>query len=181
MLAEAGAAVLDTDQVVQDLYLTDSALKDDLVRAFGAEILEASGEISKPRLRERAFNHPDGKRQLEALVHPKVGERVMAFLADPSLESPLRVVLVPLLFEANLAHRFDAVWCVVVNPQDALVARLVARDQITPDEAQRRLGLQWSQEDKARRAQWVIDNSGTSEATRAQVYAALSQLGDRVS
>lgn len=178
ILKQAGADVLDTDTVVHRLYETDTALKEALVQTFGPEIIDEAGQLSRPRLREKVLNHPQGKAQLEALVHPKVGEQVVAFLNDPNNPRPLRAVLVPLLFEANLAHRFDEVWCVVVHPIETLVSRLMARDQITEDEANRRLALQWTQAEKARHAHRVIENGGTPEDTEAQVQDALNHLGD---
>lgn len=175
ILQEAGVPVLDTDKVVAQLYEEDASLKADLFQAFGTQIRTLEGQVDKKALREIVFNDLDKLSRLESLVHPKVAEKVKAFLEDKAIPGPLRAVLVPLLFEAKTEKSYDEVWSVVVK-QNALLERLKKRDNISDEEAQKRVKAQWPQEQKAAKATRVIDNSGTPEETKAQVLAILQEI-----
>lgn len=177
VLEAAGVPVLDTDTVVARLYEDDPELIQQLAHTFGSAVLNASGHVDKNALRQAAFYDPEKRRQLETLVHPRVGDRVKAFLTDTKLAGKIRAILVPLLFEANTEALYDEVWAVTIKPE-VLLERLMTRDGITKDEAQRRISSQWSQDQKAAKADRVIDNSGSLEATRQQVLAALDQIRD---
>jgi dephospho-CoA kinase len=176
ILKQHRVPVLDTDEVVADLYRQDKDLKQALVQAFSAKILTRAGNISKTTLRKLVFRQEEKLKLLESLVHPRVAQKVDDFLQDRSFKSPFRAVLAPKLFEAKTEGRYDEVWAVVVRPQSVLEDRLMARNNISRDEAKLRISRQWSQDEKARLATRVIDNSGAPEQTRHQVASILKEL-----
>lgn len=170
-LEEAQVPVLDTDQVVANLYTEDDDLKHQLASTFGKNLLDEHNQIDKKQLRQVAFYDPDKRHQLEALVHPRVKAKVADFFAEAN-NTPVKAVLVPLLFEAQTEALYDEVWSIWVEPM-ILMKRLMERDQLTQEEAQRRLTAQWSQDEKAAHAHHKIDNSGTPDQTKTQVLQAL--------
>lgn len=175
ILASRGIPVLDTDQVVADLYRDDTELIQAIGKAFGEDVVTPAGEIDRARLRPKVFGNPDRLRQLEALVHPRVREATRRFRERQDLPGGIRAVLVPLLFEGGTESLYDEVWAVTTRP-DVLLERLTAREGIERAEAELRLSRQWPQEEKARRAQRVIDNSGDFAGTEQQVLAALNAI-----
>lgn len=174
-----GYPVLDTDEVVRALYASDPLLKEGLSQAFGPQIIGADGAVDRKALRDIVFNDSQKLQQLESMVHPRVREKTLAFLEDKSLPTPLRFTLVPLLFEAGTEKHYDEVWAVVVEPE-VLVERLMARDQISQTEAEKRLSKQWPQADKARKAHRVIDNSGAPDTAKATVKHYIETLLERL-
>lgn len=192
-LTDLGVAVLDTDHVVQTLYQTDTDLINQLVQHLGPDILNESGGIDKRRLAPLLFNQPEVKTLVESLVHPKVRAITQTFLSDPmALTSPLavhvlgdspelltrgwiRAALVPLLFEAGSESLYDERWA-VVTPLEQLIPRLMARNQLTRQEAENRLSRQWTQEEKARRAERIMMNDGTPEQLQQQVVIAIADI-----
>jgi dephospho-CoA kinase len=171
LLQEAGVPVLDTDAVVHQLYAEDAELKHALVAAFGPDVLSKDAVVDRGWLKARVFGDPKQKETLEQLVHPRVKAAVRAF-HQAQEESPITATLVPLLFEANSASLYDSIWCVTCD-EPVLLARLMARNHVDLPVAKALLAKQWSQSEKAARADRVIDNSGAPEETRAQVQQAL--------
>jgi dephospho-CoA kinase len=176
-LTAEGVPTLDTDSVVADLYETDARLKAQLVQAFGEAIKDANGGIDKKALGEIVFRDIAKRKALEALVHPRVVEKVTEFLKDQALPR-IRAVLAPLLFEAKTESRYDEVWVVKVD-LPILRQRLMKRENLSMEDAERRISAQWSQAEKEALADRVIDNSGSMEATKVQVLEALAKIQEK--
>jgi len=183
MLAELGAVVIDADAIVHELQRKGSPVLDEIVEAFGPEVLGASGELDREALAERVFRDPELRRRLNDIVHPRAGLE-MARRAAAARESgaPVVVLDIPLLLEGRAAgprgasqQPFDAV-VVVYAPESVQLARQVERDGRDPEEARRRLRAQLPMEEKRRLADHVIDNSGSREETERQVRALWARL-----
>ena len=195
-LTELGVAVLDTDHVVQTLYQTDRPMIDELVSCFGPDICNEQGGIDKRKLGPLLFNKPDVKALVESIVHPRVRAITQTFLTDVNaLTSSLaqfvlggspetlkrgwiRAALVPLLFEAGSESLYDERWA-VVTPLEHLIPRLMARNQLTQAEAENRLSRQWTQEEKAQRADRVMQNSGSIDQLNHQIDEAIADIERR--
>lgn len=176
LLRELGATVVDADAVVHELQAAGSPLLGRIVEAFGEDVLLASGELDREGLGARVFGDEDARRRLNAIVHPAVGIE-MARRVDEARRAgaPLVVVDVPLLLETGRGG-FDAV-VVVYCTEAQQIERQRARDGASLEEARQRVAAQLSIEEKRRRADHVIDNSGSPEETERQVralYAALT-------
>jgi dephospho-CoA kinase len=173
MLAELGAETLDADEIVHAMMGLGSALAPALSTAFGAEVVNADGSINRPLLGRIVFANPERFEELERLIHPAVVEGMLAAIHAPG---PTVLVLDAIkLFEAGIARHCDVVW-VVDADRETRIARVMARNRLDREEAERRVDAQPPQEEKLARADVVIDNGGSLDGTRRQVEAAWAEL-----
>jgi dephospho-CoA kinase len=150
------------------------------VAHFGAGVLLGDGEIDRKRLAAVIFNDPAEQQALEQIVHPRVKLEVDRRIGLIRQQTPEALVIVdiPLLFEAGMQGGLDAV-IVVYAPEHLQLERLMTRDGLTEPEARARIRAQMPIESKRRRAERVIDNSGSLEHTREQTLEILRQLMTR--
>jgi dephospho-CoA kinase len=180
MFAELGVEVIDADNIVHELYRRAEPVHDELVKRFGKEILGADGEIDRRRLAALAF---EGGRvqELNKIVHPAVFVRQQQWLQEVASRQPEAIAMVEaaLILESGGKARYDRIVVVICLPEQK-VARYAARAGIGESEArvevERRSKAQWSDEEKARLADYVIDNSGALELTRRQVERIYTEL-----
>jgi dephospho-CoA kinase len=176
MFHSLGAKIVDADLIGHELLAKSLPAFSEIVERFGAAILDASGEISRPLLGEVVFADPEKLRELNAIVHPRIIARVEERAAELAAQASRAVILVDaaLIFEAGIGGRFEKVivtWC----PPELQLARLMSKG-LTRDEAERRIAAQIPGEEKKRRADFVIDSSGPLEDTRRQVERVHSEL-----
>jgi dephospho-CoA kinase len=172
-LERLGAAVISSDAVVHELY-EGSELRDAVVSRFGPEVA-ADGVVDRAALAERAFASEDGRAWLENLIWPLVGARVAAWLAQARVARPApraAVVEVPLLFESGQEVIYDATIAVLAD-EGLRKGRASARGHTVVEE---RAARQLSQEEKARRATFVVRNDGTEEDLERELSAVLAKL-----
>ncbi|HZS31783.1 MAG TPA: dephospho-CoA kinase [Methylomirabilota bacterium] len=171
-LAALGCRVIDADVLAREVVRPGEPAWQGIVEAFGREILRPDGQLDRQRLGAIVFADPARRRVLEGLTHPAILARRAAILAGWAREGfdGVAVQDTPLLFEVGADRHVDRV-VVVYAEGEVQLARLVARDGLAPAEAARRLASQLPLGDKARRADYVVDNSGTPEETAAQVRA----------
>jgi dephospho-CoA kinase len=170
MLGERGAEVLDADDAAHAAYEPGSPGFADVVREFGPEFV-SDGRIDRARLGELVFNDKDARLRLNAIVHPLVREWMAARTAEAAERGAGVVVQeVPLLFENGLERLYSSVVLVYV-PESVQLERLVEGRGLTEERARAIIATQMPIEEKRRRAQHVIDNSGTRQATRGLVDA----------
>jgi dephospho-CoA kinase len=182
LFAELGAEVVDADAIVHELQAPGTPLLAELVQAFGADILDAAGRLDRERLADRVFRDPAQRQRLNALVHPRVGvEMARRIEAARGGGAPLIVLDIPLLFETRPRDRdaaragFDAT-VLVYAPREVQIARTLARDGCSREEAQRRIEAQLPIDDKRALADHVIDNGGSLADTERQVRALFAAL-----
>ena len=180
MLRELGAEVIDADEASHAVYEPGTAGFAAVRREFGDEYVR-EGRIDRRRLGELVFKDGDARRRLNDIVHPLVHEWMAARTAEAA-QREARVVVhdVPLLFENGLERFYTSVVLVYV-PDAIQVERLVGGRGLTAQLAQAVINAQLPIDEKKRRAHHIIDNTGTVEATRAQVgmlWAALAGSGD---
>ncbi len=173
MIGEHGAATLDADMLVHDLYMPGDPVYRAVVDMFGADILGMDAEIDRRALGRKVFGDPAALARLEGLTHPAVIEWTWAWVARQT--TPVVVVDAVKLIEAGIADGCDAVW-VVTCPLQEERRRLMTRPGMTAAEADRRLAAQAPDATKIARANVIIDNGGTMEATRAQIDRAWAAL-----
>lgn len=172
MLRDMGARVADTDAIAREVVAPGRPAWEDIVAWLGQGILLADGAIDRRRLGDLVFADSAAREKLEAITHPRIAAAVKAAMAAAAAEGLPAVVLdVPLLYEAGWDKDVDEVWVVYVDEATQL-SRLLARDDLTPDEARARMAAQMSLAEKARRADVVIDNGGDLAKTREQTAAA---------
>lgn len=179
MFEELGARVIDADRVGHELIRRPLPAYQEIVRTFGEEILDASREVDRKKLGAIVFADPAKLVRLNAILHPLIVARVEELARELSTQNPQGVILVDaaLIFEAGIGSRFRKVIVTSCRPEQQL-ERLLAKGLSRPD-AELRMAAQMSAEEKRRRADFVVDTSGTKEETREQVsrlYQELRQL-----
>lgn len=172
MLAERGAHFLRADTLAHQLYEPGAPAYDAVVHAFGREILNPDGTINRAELANLAF--PDRIGELNAIVHPAVIEAQNRWMSEAEAADPdgIAVVEAALLIEAGAHKDFDYI-IVVTCPFEQKVVRYAQRAGVSREvargEVERRAAAQFSDEEKARAADFVIDNSGALEETERRV------------
>jgi dephospho-CoA kinase len=175
-LAEHGAETIDADRVVHALMEPGEVVWSAVREAFGAGVIAPDGRIDRRALGAIVFADPAQLARLEGLTHPAVRARILAQIADAGRRG-VKVVAIDAikLYEGGLAESCDETWAVTCDPAQQL-ARLMARNGFDEAEARRRIAAQPPQAEKVARADLTIDNSGTLDATRAQVDAAWAKV-----
>lgn len=175
MLQElADAKIIDADAIARDVQSPGGAAYEEIVEAFGREILNDDGTIDRAKLAAIVFGDRTKLERLNAIVHPKVRARELALLQEYRNE-PLVVLMVPLLLENKLQDWVDSV-VVVVADEEVRRERLRRRSGWTDSEITRRSEAQMPDREKVRLADYVIDNSGTLDETRRQVKRMLASM-----
>lgn len=161
--AEQGVPVLDTDQIARDVVEPGTPALGRLVEAFGAGILDAAGRLDRSRMRERVFGDPTQRHLLESITHPAIREELAR--RSEAADGSYQIHVIPLLVETGRIDAYDRV-LVVDCPQEQQISRLLARDGMNLELAQRILAAQASREARLSAADDVIVNTGTLEELR---------------
>jgi dephospho-CoA kinase len=173
-LSELGAQTLSTDAVVHELY-DDEPVRDAVVARWGEEVAPG-GVVDRGAVAAKAFAGGEHERRwLEELLWPLVGARIAGWLEQVRVLRPApraAVVEVPLLFEAGMARGFDATIAVIAEEQTRR-ERADGRGHALADE---RAARQFSQEEKAQLATFVVRNDGSIEDLRRELAAVLAKL-----
>ena len=168
MLKELGATVIDADEAAHAAYEPGSPGFEAVVREFGRDYVR-DGRIDRARLGELVFHDDAARHRLNAIVHPLVRDWMAARTAE-AVEGGSEVVVqdVPLLFENRLERLYSTTVLVYV-PEALQVKRLVEGRGLSEDRARAMIASQMPIENKRMVAAYLIDNSGSREATRGQV------------
>jgi len=169
--------VVDADQVVHALYEPGAPVFEQIVAAFGADILDTEGRIDRKALGRRIYDDPGARARLNRIVHPAVRARYRALAAEAQADgAAVFVVEAALLLDAEPDRDVFDVFVVTDVDEAEQMRRLMARDGISRAEARQKVRAQLSQAERRRRADLVLDTSGTVEATRARARALLQDL-----
>ncbi|MGI9329561.1 MAG: dephospho-CoA kinase [Gammaproteobacteria bacterium] len=174
--AELGIPVIDTDVIARELVMPGEPALEELVQTFGADILQTDGSLDRQVLRTRVFADPAQRHRLESILHPKIRARTLSQAEVAG--GPYQVIVVPLLLETGFDALVDEI-VVVDCPESEQRQRLQARDGEDSTQVERMLAAQISRAARLGRADAVIDNSGTLDATRQQVAALHHRLLDQ--
>lgn len=187
MFSDLGAHLIEADTIAHELYRPGEPVYKELVDKFGPEIIREDEEIDRARLASIAF---DGGRveELNKIVHPAVIRRQEQWMHQIGAKEPYAVAMVEaaLILEAGARGCFDKIIVVTCKPEQKVTRyaqRLGIPESAARGEVERRSKAQLSDDEKVRRADFVIDNSGPLELTRQQVeriYAELKMLAKRL-
>ena len=171
-----GAVVLDADEVAHEIAKPGEPLWEAFVSRYGQErVLCADGTLDREAIAEIVFHDSTERNWMDDAAHPLIKQRILDRLAECKAEDEKLVVLdVPLLYEAGWEKIPDEIWVVYVDPKTQL-QRLMHRNKLSENLAWERIASQMSMDEKRRRADVVIDNTGTKEETAAQVQEAVIQ------
>lgn len=176
MFADLGAVIIDADKIARDVVDPGQEGLHSIVQHFGEEVLDQEGRLDRKKMGELVFSNEEARKMLNSLLHPLIRSRMeqekqKALLLHP----PLIILDIPLLYESNWQKRLEKV-IVVYVPEPLQVQRLMNRNHLTLEEATQRIKAQMPIEEKKQRADFLIDNSGTTEKTKEQVALLFRRL-----
>jgi dephospho-CoA kinase len=155
--------VVDADALARDVVAPGSPALAEIVRAFGPGVLDGSGGLDRRAVGAMVFADPQARRRLESITHPAIRAAMVAETARLAAAGHDLVFYdAPLLFEVGLDRALDAV-VVVWAPRDVQRARVVRRDHVSPADADARLDAQLPVDEKAARADFVVDNAAEGD------------------
>jgi dephospho-CoA kinase len=172
-LRDRGAATIDADDIVHAELGPGTPTTKTIAKQFGSALLKPDGSIDRGLLGTRVFGDPATRLAIEAIIHPVVYEKIRKWFA--TLDRPIGVASIPLLFETGREGDFDFV-VVTASTLEQQLERLVQRDRMTEEEAKQRIAAQMPSDEKAKRANYVIMTGGSKLATDKQVEELLGQL-----
>ena len=168
LLAGRGATVVDADRLAREVTEAGRAAHRAVVSRFGPEVAAPDGALDRPRLAAIVFADPGARADLEAIVHPAVGEAMAEQVARSGADEVV-VLEIPLLVEVDRDRPpLDGV-VVVDCPVEVAVRRLVERRGMAEDDVRARVAAQSSRADRLARADFVVDNSGDLRHLAAEV------------
>lgn len=169
LFATLGATLIDADALSRALTAAGGAAIEPIRQAFGPAAIAADGAMDRAWMRQRAFGDESARKQLEAILHPIIRQQTDQAIAAAS--GPYIVLEIPLLFEGgNWSKRVHKV--VVVDCPEALqIERVMSRSQLPREQVQAIMAQQVKREFRLAHADFVVDNSGQSDALQAQVEA----------
>lgn len=168
-IAARGVLTLDADAIVHRLFTGGSDVTAEVRRRFGTSVVRHDGAVDRQALGRIVFADASARRDLEAIVHPRVYERIAEWADAQAREgAPWVLVDIPLLFETGRDRAFDRVIVAACSPEEQ-VRRIRQRDGLGEAVALARLAAQWPIAEKVRRANDVIDTSGSFGETDRQV------------
>lgn len=172
---EAGAEIIDADTLARQAVELGSSALSQITQTFGSDYLLPDGSLDRKRLGTLVFNNKESRLKLEAIVHPEVRKLFLqqkeAFELKRSPAQRLLLYVIPLYYESSYRHPEIKKVIVVSAPFELCVARIVARDGCDRDVAVQKLQTQIPIEEKEAQADFVLNNSGTTEQLKESVYA----------
>jgi dephospho-CoA kinase len=177
LLHELGCEVIDADIVAHRVIEPGQPAYDEIVDHFGRGVLDPGGTIDRARLGEIVFSDPSQRARLNSIVHPRVFEAQERWFAELAERKPdaIAVVDAALMIETGSYRRYDKL--IVVHCRPAIqLQRLMARNNLSREEAWARISAQMPAEEKLRYADYPVDTSNGFEDTRLQVETIYSEL-----
>jgi dephospho-CoA kinase len=166
LLHQARIPTISSDDLAHSCIRRGKPAYRAILRHFGSTILAPSREIDRPKLGQIVFAHARKRKALERMVHPCVVKGLKTFIKRHP--RGLIALDIPLLFEARLQSLIDTI-VVVYAPREMQIRRLISRNGLSRRDATQRLFAQLSMNHKRRRADILLDNSGTLESLRDQI------------
>jgi len=176
-LREAGVPIVDADVLAREVVTPGSAGLNAVRKRFGPDAVRRDGTMDRVRVAQIVFKDKRARLDLEAIIHPAVQKAVDDFFASLPKRTPFAVADVPLLFETGREKQFQSV-IVVACPREMQLERIIERNKLSKEDAERRLSAQWPIDKKIDKATYVIRTDKTFDDTNAQVDALIASLTD---
>jgi len=173
LLSQHGASVIDLDKIGHQLLKKGNPVFEQIVKTFGAEILDKSGDISREKLGKIVFHHPECRSRLDQITHPAIIEQAWTETRRLATFENIVVIDSPLLIEAGLQDSVDIV-VVVTSDEKTQLDRLIQRSikqgkALSVKEAQARINSQMPLSEKTKYANFVIENNGRLDELEEKV------------
>ncbi|HEV8137201.1 MAG TPA: dephospho-CoA kinase [Pyrinomonadaceae bacterium] len=179
VFVQLGCRLLDADDTAREVVLPGTEGLKNIVNEFGPEVLQSDGALDRKVLGSIVFADPEKRQRLNAILHPRIIERQDEILNTWESDDPHGIAIVDaaLMIESGGYKRFDKLIVVHCRPEVQL-ERLMLRDGLSPDEAQKRIDSQMPQSEKQKFADYLIDTSDGFELTRQRTTEVYDQLMD---
>jgi len=176
MFEASGQQVICSDEVVRTLQQSNSPVLIEIAHVFGETVINEDGSLNRKRLADLIFKDATARQKLNDMMHPLViGELEKAILTAKHLRKKCLVLDIPLLYEANLEYLVDVVVVVYTNKSIQL-NRLTKRDGTSKQVALEKMSVQMDMDEKASRADFIIENNGTLEELEKNFETITNQL-----
>lgn len=177
VLSELGCYVIDADHTAREVVAPGSDGLQGVVAEFGADVLQSDGSLDRAKLGALVFASAEKRANLNSILHPFIIARQDLLLREWEAEHPIDIAVVDaaLMLESGGYKRFDKLIVVHCRPEVQL-ERLMARNNLTQDEAAGRIGTQMEQDEKKKFADYLIDTSDGFEAARRRTKEVYSEL-----
>lgn len=180
MLRELGAPIVDADLLARQVVEPASPALAEIAQVFGREVLAADGSLDRKRMGERIFADPGARAKLNAITHPRIAQASAAAIAALAAAGHKAAIYEAALLVENRIHDRLGGLIVVSVPVEVQIERLRARDEVDEEGARARVAAQLPLASKVAVADWVVDNSGPVEHTRAQVERIWREIQEQV-
>ncbi|MDB9439677.1 dephospho-CoA kinase [Dolichospermum lemmermannii CS-548] len=164
--------ILDADIYARDAVSVGSPILSEIAEKYGTEIILSDGNLNRAKLGEIIFNQPEERCWVEGVIHPYVRNCFDKAINESSANT--LILVIPLLFEANLENLVNQIWVVSCSSQQQK-ERLIERNNLTPEQAAARINSQLPIAEKIARADVVLDNSANLESLLQQIDKVLLQ------
>jgi len=177
MFVDLGCHLIDADAIVHRLFEPGQSVHRAVCDAFGARVVDADGGINRKVLGEIVFANPDARLRLNSLTHPAVIQYWTEWLDELESRDPgaIGIVEAALMIEVGSYKNYDKLIVVVCSPEEQR-RRLRERSGLSDEQSEARIKAQMPMEEKAKFADYVIDNSRTLDETRRQVVRVFEEL-----
>lgn len=180
LLEEKGAVLLDADRIGHEIYLPGKPAYDDIVEAFGPEVVADDGTIDRKKLGPIVFSDPDKLARLNQITHPRIADAVKERLAELDKQGvDVAVIEAAILFEAGWEVLADEVWVTVVDPETA-AQRAAERSGLEPQQVLERIKSQMSNEERIERSDIAISTEGEISDTARRTEQEWLKLQERL-
>jgi dephospho-CoA kinase len=160
-LESLGVPIIDADTLAHRMVEPGSPALEAIQEAFGDHLVDSDGALNRAALREIVFDHPEQRKRLEAILHPRIRAAMEAWLAQQA--APYAMLVIPLLFETNQTDIADRI--LVVDCDESLqIERVADRDGHDRKQIRKIIATQVDRESRLRGADDVIENNGSLEA-----------------
>lgn len=176
-LREQGFAVIDADQIAREIVEPGQPLLKELGRLFGEKIINEDGSLDRKGLAAIVFQNKERREALDKIMHGRIIEVIDERIDCYQRQGACRGIILdaPLLFETGLEKKCDKVLLITADTE-LRIARVCARDGMTPEAVSARIKNQMSDQEKKAKADWTLDNSGSKEALLEKLDELFSNL-----
>ena len=177
VLREEGAYIIDADRIARELVQPHKPAWNEVIRAFGKEILQEDKSIHRKELADKVFADPEQRKVLNRILHPRIKEEIARRVREIGQKDPDAIVVIdaPLLVELGMHHDVDRL-IVVTSTQTQQMERLKKRDGRNTQEALGLLSSQMPVEEKEKLADFVVRNEGSLEEMKKRAKEVFKEL-----
>jgi len=177
MLQAKGAYIIDADKIAREIVRPGTQCWKKLKEVLPQDYFDTAGNIKRAELRKAIVQNPELRSIINTITHPEIIRKMESQWTEQITKNPWQITIfdIPLLFESRLHDRFDLV-ILVYAPPEIQVQRLIHRDGLNHEEAEKTLTMQMPIEKKKQLASLIIDNSSSIENLNQHVEKLWTQL-----